>query len=231
MFKANAGRYYRKTLFLALVVVFAVCAVAASAASAASPEFKPVPTKKKFTSTGGAFKLEHPFGQFSCTKSTMAGEITGAGSVGHAVMTLTGCKVEEDSKTCEENSVGAKKGEIVTNALKGELGTVETTEAASGVGLLLQPEAARGVWTTVAESSCLAESALEGELAGEVVTTGKKQLTNELSFGVSGSGSQKIRNITVASKEKEPDLHGWGFAELTVESSDALTFEEALEVT
>jgi stage V sporulation protein SpoVS len=66
-------------------------------------------------------------------------------------------------------------------------------------------------------------------LAGEVASVGKKQATNGLVFGVT-SGAQKIKAITVKSGAKDPELEGWG-AGLTLEATDALTFEEAVEVT
>lgn len=221
---------YRSAL-LALVAVFALSAIAASAASAALPEFKPVPTKKKFTSTSGTVILKSSTTAITCSKGTTAGEITSASTVGKVIMKLTGCKVESGGCSAPLQTVGAEKGEIVTHALKGELGTVKKAEAASGAGLLLEAETAPTNKTiaTFAKSECLPESVITGGVAGEVATVGKKQLTNALVFADPGN-AQQIAEITLKGREVEPKLSGWGTT-LTVSATDALTFEEALEVT
>jgi hypothetical protein len=224
-------RFISRGAFLTLVAMFAMSAVTASAASAAAPEFKPVPTKKKFTSTSGSVTWAYATEVIVCSKSTIAGEIVSASTLGKAVMTYTGCKRETPSGTCSLKSIGAKEGEIVTGLVKGELGTVSTKEAASGVGLLLKPETGSGFATLAESPPCeLGETVLEGSMAPEVATVGKKQTTNKLVFGVK-SGKQDIKEITVGSKLIKPKLSAWGVAAITTEATDELTFEEALEVT
>jgi hypothetical protein len=196
------------------------------------PEFKPVPTKKKFTSTSGTLTWQMGTEKIVCTKSTIAGEVTSASTLGKMVMKLTGCAFRVGGEECPIKSTNTTtEGEVVTNALKGELGTVETQEAASGVGLLLEPETGK-VISTIAKPSrnCteMPETALEGALAGEVATVGKKQTTNKLAFGT--ATVQKIKAITVKSGEKHPKFTGYG-AVIDTEVTDALAFEEALEVT
>jgi hypothetical protein len=195
-------------------------------------QFKPLPTKKKFTSTGGAFKFAGGDIVVTCSKSSATGEITGASTLGKVVLTFTGCEGEEaghNNKECR--SLGAGPGEIVTDALKGELGTVATKEAASGVGLLLKAETG-SEWFVFREPCPLPETSIDGSLAGEVATIGKKQLTDKLVFGVT-SGEQNIEKITSYTGTKyEPELDSsYGGLPMTGDGTDELTFEEALEVT
>ena len=225
-------RFKSNSVLLALVAVFAMSAVAVASASAALPEFKPVPAKKKFTSTSGVVKWTMGTESFTCSKSTTAGEVAGASTLGKVVIKFTGCKaIIKGTEECSINSsspLGAA-GEVITKSLKGELGTVKTSEAASGVGLLLEQEVKGTGITTFANVSCLPESKLTGSLAGEIVTVGKKQATNKLVFGVT-SGNQNISSITVKSGKQAPELEAWGTT-LGVEGSDEMSFEEALEVT
>jgi hypothetical protein len=224
-------RFKANSVLLALVAVFAMSAVTAAAASAVKPEFKPVPAKKKFTSTSGGVRWAMGTESITCSSSTIAGEIASATLLGKVVVKFTGCKDPGASKSgCAISSLGAKEGEVVTKALKGELGTVKTSEAASGVGLLLEPETKSTGIATIEKTECRGETRLIGSLAAEIPTIGKKQSTNGLVFGVTG-GKSNIDHITLDSgKEMAPSLEGWG-TQLTVEMSDALTFEEALEVT
>jgi hypothetical protein len=212
-----------------LVLSFATAGVAAAATT---PEFKPVPAKKKFTSTGGAVKWTYDNGSetMTCTKSTATGEVTGVKTVGKLVVKFTGCTTSGSGKSgCAANSAGRTGGEIVTNALEGELGTVKTAEAASGVGLLLKPETGK-TWTTLVGDECTAEAKITGTVAAEVATVGKKQATNKLVLS-DPSGKQAIHSITLDSGTVErPELVMFGTA-MTLEASDETTFEEALEVT
>lgn len=226
-------RLHSRGVLLTIIAVVAMSVVTAASASAALPEFKPVPTKKKFTSTSGTvtWTLGGGTEKMTCTKNTSTGELTGAKTVGKVVVTFTGCKTT-GTGGCDVKSVGAKTaGEIITKSLSGELGTVKTTEAASGVGLLLKPETGT-IWTEIPSNSCIGESILSGSLAAEVATIGKKQATNKLVFGMSG-GKQAIRELTMDSgKLSEPELYGSGFwGPLAIQKTDEVTFEEALEVT
>jgi hypothetical protein len=227
-----------KSVLLALIAVFAMSAVAASAASAALPEFKPMPAKKKFTGTGGGlvWRFATAADDMTCSNSTATGEITGVSTIGKTVLKFTGCNFEQGEKgPCPIHSTNTTKaGEIVTDALKGELGTVKTTEAPSGVGMLLKAESNHELLILAPLSSpcTMPEIAFEGSIAGEVATIGKKQLTNELAFApVSPTGKQKISEITVKGGTVKPKLLTYGAAETSMEWSDATTFEEALEVT
>jgi hypothetical protein len=215
-------------LLLALLAVLALSVVTTAAASAALPEFKPVPTKHKFTATSGTFKLAAALDPTTCSKSTTVGEITGASTVGKVVVTYTGCEGTGSGGKCKMKSVGAAEGEIVTKSLKGELGTVAKTEAASERGILLQPEVGK-TFAELAAGTCEIGGNIEGKVAGEVTPIGKKQTTLSFVFAASGS-SQKIKHITVAGGAVEPKLLVLGNA-ATETVTDEVTFEEALEVT
>jgi hypothetical protein len=226
-------RLHSRGVLLTIVAVVAMSVVTAASASAALPEFKPVPAKKKFTSTSGTVTWTFNGGTetMTCTKSSAAGELTGAKTLGKLVVKFTGCTSTGTGKSgCATRSKNAtNEGEIVTNALGGELGTVSTKEATSGVGLLLKPETG-STWTETVANECLHEGKLTGSLAAEVATIGKKQVTNKLVIGTSGFG-QKIREITLDSgKLAEPELAMWA-ARITVAGTEEVTFEEALEVT
>jgi hypothetical protein len=225
-------RLISKTGLLALIAVFAVSAAAASAASAATPEFKPVPTKKKFKGTGSLTKLTFNNGTevVECEKSSTSGEVLGARTIGKVVVVFSNCKTSGTKGSgCPVNSAGAHEGEIVTKPLGGELGTVAAGEAPSGVGVLLKPEAEK-TWAQLAESKCLPATKITGTLAAEVAVIGKKQLTNRLVFAASGT-KQAIATIKLDSGVQEhPELVMFS-STLTLASSDELTFEEALEVT
>jgi hypothetical protein len=226
-----------KSVLLALIAVFAMSAVAASAASAALPEFKPMPTKKKFTSTSGTFlwRVASEPVTISCSKTTTSGEITSSSTFGKMVTKFTGCQMNKGSEgPCPVRSVGGKAEEIVTSSLKGELGTVSKSQAASEVGMLLEPETGHELWTlaSIAAPCSMPEVAFEGNIAGEVSAIGKKQSTSKLAFApVSPTGKQKIAEITVKRGLVKPKLIDWGADQMTLEGTDETTFEEALEVT
>jgi hypothetical protein len=224
-------RLKSRTVFLALVAVFALSAVTAASASAVTPEFKPVPTKKKFTSSSVTVTFESAGNTLTCEKSATAGEITGAKTIGKVVVKFTGCKISgSGGSNCAIKSKNTSTaGEILTDALDGELGTVSTTQASSGVGVLLKPESGT-LWTELEANTCTHATKVNGSIAAEVATIGKKQATNKFVFATSG-GSQGIKKITLDSgKSAEPELVAWSET-LTMNKTDEVSFEEALEVT
>ena len=196
-------RFKPRHVLLALVAVFAMSAVAASTASAAAPEFKPS-TKQAFTGSTGTITFERSsYSPTVCTKGTSTGEITGASTVGAVVLTLTGCESKE-GPGCKFKSVGAKNnGEIVTSALVGELGEVKTTEATTGVGLLLKP-ASGTEWAKIEAPCILPEwESMKGEVTAEV--TPIKTLAKTVELVLTGkSGAQRIKKITIKGKVNEP---------------------------
>jgi hypothetical protein len=215
-------------VLLAIVAMFAISAVATASASAL-PEFKPVPTKKKFTASAEKVILETPgFEQIvECTKSSITGEVTGARTVGNAIVTLTGCSAYDRGTKCAFNSKGAKSGEIVTKPLKGELGTVAKAQAFSGVGLQFGSETSE--WYTQ-EGACVEKAVVEGDVAAEIGAPGNKSVTHELAFDLNEKDQQKIKEITLDSGTlEEPELV-WGAATQRVHAVYKLTFEEAVEI-
>jgi hypothetical protein len=222
-----------KSVLLALIAVFAMSAVAASAASAALPEFKPVPTKKKFTGSSGelAVMMDLTVERIICTASKTSGEITGAATMAKVVVKLTGCQYQNGSIGCPAKTHNANAEEIVTEPLSGQLGSVATTEAASGVGVLLKPENKYAIIAETEASCGHGVGVLEGSVAGEITTVGKKQLTTQFVFTPTKEfGSDKIKQITLASGVAKPAL-SWQFGTAYIRGTVGATFEEALEVT
>jgi hypothetical protein len=225
-------------VLLALVAVFAMSAVTAAAASATTPEFKPVPTKKKFTDTSGSVKFTFDGGgeTMTCEKSSAPGEITGAATVGGLVVKFTGCKTTGAAGSgCAVKSTNTKtEGEILTNALTGELGTVaiepKLGEHVSWTALLLKP-ASGTTWTTLAANKCTNTTPVTGDLAPEVPVIGKKQATNKLVFSAT-TGKAQGEEITLHSGKtaEVKGLTAWT-TNLQFETTDELAFEEAVEIT
>jgi hypothetical protein len=219
-----------RSALLALVAVVALSAVVAASASAALPEFKPS-TKQAFTSKmagdpyierGG---YEKPLGE--CTGGKTVGEIVNATQVGKVVVTLTGCGSEIGN--C--NTSGKSSGEVVFNALKGELGVSGKTAV-----LGLEPEKAGGV---VAEIYCGPYlRTVKGGLIGEI--TPIEQLTTTFKQVWEQSDSrQKYRSFEGSSTKKTRSLHlemairgGGEFLESGLEAfAEPLTFEKEVEIT
>jgi hypothetical protein len=223
-----------RTITTMLVAVAALAVVASASASAATPEFNPVPAKKKFTDSSGAMKTTYGGGEWSyeCTKGSATGEVTSGRALGKLVVTWTGCQGTNNggATSCAVNSTGAKSGEIITEPLAAELGTVSSTEAPSGVGLRLKPESGKTWFTLTKKSGCVGEETVQGAATGEVAQVAKKQTTNELSFKLT-KGHQAIKEITLDSGELEKPVLSLNSSTGTLEWNAGLTFEEALEVT
>jgi hypothetical protein len=224
-----------RSVLLALVAVFAMSAVTTATASATLPEFKPVPAKKKFSSKGGTMKWTFDNGteEMACAKSSATGEIASAKTVGGVVIVYTGCKsshnVSGGNENCPLNSKGAKAEEIVTEPLTGELGTVAKAQATSEVGLRFKPVTGKK-WFTVVENECTWEAVITGSTAAEVAVTGKKQTTNKLVAGLTKDKNDIIEIKLDSGVLEKPELVQAG-SEMTNETTDELTFEEAVEVT
>jgi len=222
-------RFKSTGVLLALVAVLAMSALTASAASAAAPEFKPS-TNQTFTGSSGAVAWESSESKITCSKDTSKGEITGATTMGSVVLTFTECFASKGGTRCYFNSKGAKgKGEIITDKLKGELGEVAESQATSKVGLVLEPE----VGTKIAElESPCGDPSIEGGVAAEVTPTKTSGKTLDLVF-VGAGGLQKIKKLTKENglKEYHPKLESDTLGGLSIDFTEALSFEKALEVT
>jgi len=193
------------------------------------PEFKPVPTKKKFTASGVGYTWGSSDLSISCTGSSLAGEVSGAQTVGKVVITWTGCKGTTGEEKWPVNSEGAKAGEIVTKPLTGELGTVAKGEAGTGVGLRLKAESKKN-WFVLEEGEIdKSSTAYAGDLAVEFDGLGK-EAEHGLFFQRGGEG-MKIKEITMDSGVVEkPELEAFGKV-VSIEADYPLTFEELVEVT
>jgi hypothetical protein len=199
------------------------------------PEFKPG-TAEKFTSAGTEFQLHYGGVVYTCKNETTDGEVTGKYTAGGVVARFTGCTVTkgEQISGCPENSVGAGAGEIVTAALKGQLGIVPTKEQQDATGLLLEP-ATGTTWTTLAASSkegkvCSIEMKLQGKLALGVEPVGMATTAGE--FTAALHENTNIKEIKLDSGETvKVKLTGFDGEEVSLTGSDAVTYEKATEVT
>jgi len=192
-------------------------------AATSVPTFVPLPTKKKFKGTSGTWEAGYGVDIFTCPSGTVTGELTGGQKLGNVVITFTGCTSDgPDEAGCPLNTEGAKSGEMVTTALTGELGTVATTEAASGVGLLLKPE--NNWWVTVG-NGCTVGTNWRGTVAPEVAVIGKKQTTNRLFLT---SNIEKIKLDSGVSEWSELETFA---VPIYWTNTFEVTFEEPVEVT
>jgi hypothetical protein len=203
-----------KRIGTAVTVLVAALALAAlSAASAvAFPVFTVLPSVRRYEISMGTSKFSAGQDTVSCERGVGVGEITGMFTFGMVVLELFGCKSSGSSESgCPVNSLGAREGEIVTNTLRGEFGTVKSTEAATEVGVFVVPQGT-SEWLTLASNACTPEVSVEGSIAGEAGPT--KTLTNMgfVNFEVaSGAGkSEKIKAIHLLSGTKDPSLQAFG---------------------
>jgi hypothetical protein len=195
----------------------------------AKPEFKVLPSVRTVTGSGATAKVTAGSDTVECADSASTGEIISMTQIGKLVIKFKGCVVKNTStkSTCTIKSTGAANGELVSHTLKGELGTTKSTEAASEVGLLLEPETTKK-WMTLAETSCTPESTLSGSLAGEASPASIRQAIDSLYFAAE-SGKQIIKDITVSSGQKTPELEVFS-SKATVEASEQLEYTGEVEV-
>jgi hypothetical protein len=215
---------------LIFAAVLAIGLMTAAAASAAAPEFNPG-TLNTFTGTSGAGTLESSAAEnVTCTSDTTTGEITGVKTVGSVMVSFSGCSSTEKGG-CSVDSAGAGSGKVLTSTLDGELGTVKTTEAKSGVGLLLLPTTG----TTFVEllGSCLALSPAKvtGQVAGEANTIKTSSTGGTLTF-IGSKGTQSIKEINVLGTIVKPALKAFsGLVNASETTTETLTYSKAVEVT
>jgi hypothetical protein len=234
------------------VAVFAMGAITAAGASAAPPEFSKwchEVTKEtgkfedskcekekakgnferiKFTSVSGAGKMEAAGTVIECKKDTDVGELTGPKTVGKVVVTFTECEGTNGTKKCKVKSKGSgTEGTIVTKELKGELGEVAAAESATGVGLSLKPTS--GSTYVELEGTCLpiSPAPVTGGIIGEVTPIKTLSTTGKVVYTIA-SKKQKIQKFVGGAAEV---LKVFGIAEAPLETTDTITFGEAIEVT
>jgi hypothetical protein len=213
---------------LALGVALAASLLAAATASAADPEFRgtfPI----LFLALSFIFILDSSTNRIECLHDHVHGEILGASKVGKVVVAFVGCTGEEGGTTCTAKSKGAKTGEIITKTLDGELGLVAKAEAASGVGLLLLPEATKVF--VEPEGPCLTTAPVEGSIAGEASPIGVSSKTGKVVY-TGSKGSQSIKKITVLGSSVEPKLSAFfGLVAASETTTESVEYVTAVEVT
>jgi hypothetical protein len=100
-----------------------------------------------FTGKGGAGRLETTTGNTaSCTGNTSTGTINSATTINKVVVKFTGCSTVIGAFKTSCKSAGAAAGEIITNALKGELSYLFAGSSRTGIDL--KPESATGDFVT-----------------------------------------------------------------------------------
>ena len=196
-------------------------------------EFRVLPSTKTFKGTSGPLLLKAgTTAAVKCTEDTNTGEITSMDTIGKTVLKFTGCTLEGNKKICTAKSVGAGEGEIVTKTLKGELGTVKSSEAPSEVGLLIEAETSKKL-IEVEKDACTpleATAPVEGSVAAEVfLPVGEEQTSAGIELAVT-SGKQRIKAITVLSGEKKPELTAFGVGGVTGEDVEEFEFGGPIEV-
>jgi hypothetical protein len=220
---------------LMLIAVVAISLVGVAAASASAPEFKPS-TPGAFTGESGTGALLAAGGAANvhCGNGTNTGEVEGAKTVGSVVVTFSRCFATSGTKECTAKSVGqpAASTSIVLRTLKGELGSVKTTEAASGVGLLLSP-ASGTTFIELEAGACIAinPSPVNGRVAGEVRPVNAPSLHGYLSFISTAAGEQKITEINVLGTVQKPELKALGLIKSSETGTDLVLGTADVEVT
>jgi hypothetical protein len=151
---------------LVLAAVSLLSGIAATTASAAKFEAEPS-FPVKFTASGGPGFLETAKGRaVTCTSTEATGEVSGATEVKNVSVHFKECFAEHVALLkC------GTKGEIVTNKIKAS--PVDLNAAKTEAGLLLEPEAAGGLF---AEFNCelgpIKETLkVKGSIIGKVPTT------------------------------------------------------------
>jgi len=182
-----------------------------------------------FANAPGTFRI-------TCASDTDTGEITGPKTVGNVVVVFKECKGYKGSEECTVKSkspLGAA-GEIITNALSGELSPVAAAEAPdSEVGLDLKPTVAGKPFVLLVGSStsCIPETDVEGTVICELEPVGIMEPFGELICSVDGgAGKHNKQGIQKDVGGTKDTLTAFG-VEAGFESEDSITFEEGIEVT
>jgi hypothetical protein len=123
----------------------------------------------------------------SCSGETGTGEYSGPKTIAGVSITLTGCRLD-GMGSCQ--SPEANAGEVVVNALRGELGVIATSPvepSRNKIGIDLQPASGN----ILAAFACAGTPALvTGSVIGEVPRNAMK-LSTTLKFAASTKGIQK----------------------------------------
>jgi hypothetical protein len=227
--KAKTGRYTNST-----------CTIESGSHEG---EFNFVPAKRKFTGSSGVSTFFAPGVTVTCKKAKSKGEITGERTLGSVAMTFEECEAENtvDQIKCQIYSQGKELGTVETAPLAGELG-VTTVGTKIGEALKSEKENASKefVFTEIASSShnqCIPTTKIRGSIIGEVAPIGTPKTEGKLTFEPEAAKStkQKIKvcsggNVFILCNETSDILNAFG-GTISLESTDAVVFGEAIEVT
>jgi len=191
--------------------------------------------KLKFADSSEVQTLYAPGVIIICKKSKSTGEITGNTTVGNVVVTFEECEAEviATKVKCKVHSpvLGAPET-ITTNKLHGELGT---TTVGTLVGEALAPETPETF--VEIEGTCITKTKVTGSVIGEVTPINTLQTTGKLIFRTEPAKStkQQIKKCTggtvIILCNGESDILAAFGGTSAIESTDTITFEEAIEVT
>ena len=218
---------------LMLIAIFAMSLVAASAAMA-EPEFAQTGATISGTSGAGVLSANNGTEKVECASDVSGGTVTSSTLVGNIVVHFLNCtSTGTGGSKCAVNSTGAASGLILTTTLHGILGLIlPKPSSGTGVALLLLPISGKR-FVTLASNTCTPETAVTGDVAGEVTPVKSKQTTGKLIFKAVHPGSAKQ-----AIEEFDPSTGGKVKPELVAftttaseETEEAVTFSSATEVT
>jgi hypothetical protein len=226
------------TTILATSLALATCLVLAGVASAADPEFVHLAAKGTFKAlSDGPIFIRSASATVICEHESSTGVGKTMDTFGNMVVKYTGCKVDSGTGSgCtfkSRNPLGGA-GEIITNTLKGELGLVATSEAASGVGILTKAE--NGAIFTTFETAvpCTTDvEAAEGDVAGEaspIKTLSTKGIVIFAPTSTAALHSEKISKIRILAGTEEPALESFGSLLSSLQGLPVGTSEEAVEI-
>jgi hypothetical protein len=215
---------------VALGACLATAALTAASAIAAAPEFTALPSVKTYEETvgPGLFTANNGVDKIACEKGTATGTITGMRTFGKVVFKLKECKsTGEAGSNCTIKTTGAGAGEIVSLTLKGELGTVKSSEATTEVGVLAEPETGT-TWLTLSGNACTETTKVTGRIAGEVGPIKTFTTKGFINFEVV-SEKQKIKKIGLLSGLVEPKMSAFSTS-VAEEKDEVLESKEPMEI-
>jgi hypothetical protein len=222
---------------LCALTVLMVSAYGVSVASAA-PEFKgenKVAVKGTSIATSGTNPSLYTKGAgitIKCTSEESTGEITSATTTAKNVVTYSGCKAFNGGTECGEARTkgGSVAEQIKPHTLKGKLVEVASTEAASEVGLRLEPETGTTFDEIEFKPSCgfFSSTTVTGKVIGEAspIKAGFST-TGKLIFGTA-SEEQVIKHIKGGTSNEILEAF---FFPSAIQDTETVTFGKAIETT
>lgn len=209
----------------AITAVAAMALVGVASASAAAHYLQggaPLGHTVSFTGTSGAATLQTKSGtKVTCTSDSATGKLLNS-TEDEVEVTFKGCKGPL-GVSCTTS--GQSSGVILTSLLKSELVNL----VGGGVGVLLTP-----VSGDFADFSCIGIAIqVKGSVVGVATPVGVQQKTGTLTFKQSGGKqipSEYILNGVKKTSKLETSVSGGAFEESGQETTESLTFAEAIEL-